>query len=159
VCRVVLVQMQYFSLEHHVYFWIAQHWQLHLWPERNSFEFNRQGWHYCIIWHLWVQYKPPIDSTVIIIFSFYIIPYFISMWICHECRWSHSDLRPAPQQGEPILEEADWEECFGNIFSESYNKYHCKNCYNGIRSFLQMPGLKEFFKKNSMWILSHPQTI
>jgi hypothetical protein len=25
--------------------------------------------------------------------------------------------------------------CDGNIFSESYNKYHCQNCYNGIKKF------------------------
>ncbi len=45
------------------------------------------------------------------------------------------------------------EDCFGNIFSENYNKNHCKNCYNGICSFLTMPGKKQFFK-NIMWTLS-----
>jgi hypothetical protein len=25
--------------------------------------------------------------------------------------------------------------CDGNIFSEHYDKYHCQNCYNGIKNF------------------------
>jgi hypothetical protein len=34
-----------------------------------------------------------------------------------------------------ILNNDIEEECDGNIFSESYDKYHCKNCYNGIKNF------------------------
>ncbi len=26
-------------------------------------------------------------------------------------------------------------ECDGNIFADGYDKYHCKNCYNGIKKF------------------------
>jgi hypothetical protein len=34
-----------------------------------------------------------------------------------------------------ILENDLEEECDGNIFDENYNKYHCANCYNGIKNF------------------------
>jgi len=34
-----------------------------------------------------------------------------------------------------LLNDELEEECNGNIFAEGYNKYHCKNCYNGIRNF------------------------
>ncbi len=34
-----------------------------------------------------------------------------------------------------ILKDELEEECDGNIFAENYNKYHCANCYNGIKNF------------------------
>jgi len=47
-----------------------------------------------------------------------------------------------------ILTEDEAEECYGNIFSESFDKNHCKTCRNGIRNFLHMPGLKLFLQKH-----------
>jgi hypothetical protein len=32
--------------------------------------------------------------------------------------------------------ESELEEvCDGNMLAENYNKYHCANCYNGIKNF------------------------
>jgi hypothetical protein len=36
---------------------------------------------------------------------------------------------------------------YGNIFAENFDKYHCKNCYNGIRNFLSLPNLKQILQK------------
>jgi hypothetical protein len=47
-----------------------------------------------------------------------------------------------------ILQEEVSEECYGNIFSDNYNKNHCTNCHNGIKNFLSMPGLKKFLAKH-----------
>jgi len=47
-----------------------------------------------------------------------------------------------------LLQENKLEECFGNIFSESYNKNHCSNCHNGIKNCLCMPYSKKFIKKH-----------
>jgi hypothetical protein len=34
-----------------------------------------------------------------------------------------------------LLNDELEEECDGNIFAEGYDKYHYKNCYNGIKKF------------------------
>jgi hypothetical protein len=34
-----------------------------------------------------------------------------------------------------LLNDELEENCDGNIFAEGYDKYHCKNCYNGIENF------------------------
>jgi len=36
---------------------------------------------------------------------------------------------------------------YGNIFAENFDKYHCKNCYYGIRNFLSLPNLKQILQK------------
>ena len=59
-----------------------------------------------------------------------------------------TDLKNAATMAIAILQEESSEDCFGNMFSDNYNKNHCKNCYNGIRSLLTMPGLKQFFQKH-----------
>jgi hypothetical protein len=46
-----------------------------------------------------------------------------------------------------LLTNIDAEECYGNIFSENFDKNHYKNCRNGIRNFLSMPNLKQFLQK------------
>ncbi len=46
-----------------------------------------------------------------------------------------------------LLSNLDYEECPGNIFSENFDKNHCSNCHNGIRSLLQIPNLKQFLQK------------
>jgi hypothetical protein len=58
-----------------------------------------------------------------------------------------TDLKNAATLAISLLSNLDNEECDGNIFSETFDKYHCKNCYNGIRSFLKLPNLKQIFKK------------
>jgi len=58
------------------------------------------------------------------------------------------DLKNAATLAIAILTQDDEIECYGNIFSENYNKNHCKNCRNGIRNFLHMPGLKNFLQKH-----------
>jgi hypothetical protein len=45
-----------------------------------------------------------------------------------------------------LLSNIEAEECDGNIFDENFDKYHCKNCYNGIKTFLSLPNLKQIFK-------------
>jgi hypothetical protein len=45
------------------------------------------------------------------------------------------DFKNAAAMAISILNEELQEECDGNIFAEDYNKYHCSNCYNGIRNF------------------------
>jgi hypothetical protein len=44
-----------------------------------------------------------------------------------------------------ILKEEMADKCDGNIFSEYYDKYHCKKCYNWIHTFCSLPKLKDFF--------------
>jgi hypothetical protein len=58
------------------------------------------------------------------------------------------DLKNAATLAIAILVENTNEDCFGNIFSENFNKNHCKNCRNGIRNFLHLPGLKKFLQKH-----------
>jgi hypothetical protein len=58
------------------------------------------------------------------------------------------DLKNAASMAIAMLQDVDQEECEGNIFSEIYNKNHCKNCYNGIKNFLRMPILKQFLQKH-----------
>jgi hypothetical protein len=45
------------------------------------------------------------------------------------------DYKNAAAMAISLLNDELKEECNGNIFAEGYDKYHCKNCYNGIKSF------------------------
>jgi hypothetical protein len=45
------------------------------------------------------------------------------------------DYKNASAMAISLLNDELEEECGGNIFAEGYDKYHCKNCYNGIKSF------------------------
>jgi hypothetical protein len=58
------------------------------------------------------------------------------------------DLKNLANLAIAILEEEALEECYGNVFSENYDKNYFKNCRNGIRNFLHMPGLKKFLQKH-----------
>ncbi len=58
------------------------------------------------------------------------------------------DLKNAANLAIAISAENKDDECYGNIFSDSFNKNHCKNCRNGIRNFLHMPGLNFFLQKH-----------
>ena len=46
-----------------------------------------------------------------------------------------------------LLSNIEDEVCDGNIFDSNFDKYHCKNCYNGIKTFLSLPNLKQIFQK------------
>jgi hypothetical protein len=56
------------------------------------------------------------------------------------------DVKNAATLAIAILTENEDDECYGNIFSENFDKNHCKNCRDGIRNFLHMPGLKKFLQ-------------
>jgi hypothetical protein len=58
-----------------------------------------------------------------------------------------TDLKNAAAMAISLLSNIEAEECYGNIFSENFDKNHCSNCRNGIRNFLQMPNLKQFLQK------------
>jgi hypothetical protein len=45
------------------------------------------------------------------------------------------DYKNAVVMAFSLLNDELEEECDGNIFAEGYDKYHCKNCYNGIKKF------------------------
>ncbi len=45
------------------------------------------------------------------------------------------DYKNAAAMAISIINDELQEECDGNIFAEGYNKYHCANCYNGIKIF------------------------
>jgi hypothetical protein len=45
------------------------------------------------------------------------------------------DYKNAAPMAISLLNDELEEECDGNIFAEGYDKYHCKNCYNGIKHF------------------------
>ena len=45
------------------------------------------------------------------------------------------DYKNAAAMAISILKDELEEECDGNIFAENHNKYHCVNCYNGIKNF------------------------
>jgi hypothetical protein len=55
-----------------------------------------------------------------------------------------TDLKNAAAMAILLLSNIEAEECYGNIFSENFDKNHCSNCQNGIRNFLKMPNLKQF---------------
>jgi hypothetical protein len=57
------------------------------------------------------------------------------------------DLKNAATLAIAILEEE--QECDGNPFSDNFDKYHCRNCYSGIKSFLRLPNIKQIFKSAS----------
>ena len=57
-----------------------------------------------------------------------------------------TDLKNAATMAISLLSNIEAEECNGNIFDENFDKYHCKNCYNGIKTFLSLPNLKQIFK-------------
>ncbi len=58
-----------------------------------------------------------------------------------------TDLKNAASLAISLLADNEEEDCYGNIFSENFDKNHCSNCRNGIRNFLKMPNLKEFLQK------------
>jgi transposase InsO family protein len=58
-----------------------------------------------------------------------------------------TDLKNAATMAISLLSNIEEEECYGNIFEEKFDKYHCKNCYNGIKTFLSLPNLKQIFQK------------
>jgi hypothetical protein len=45
------------------------------------------------------------------------------------------DYKNAAAMAISIINDELQEEYDGNIFAEGYNKYHCANCYNGIKTF------------------------
>jgi hypothetical protein len=45
------------------------------------------------------------------------------------------DYKNAAAMAISILNNDLEQDCDGNIFAEGYDKYHCKNCYNGIKNF------------------------
>jgi hypothetical protein len=53
-----------------------------------------------------------------------------------------TDLKNAASLAILLLADDKEEECYGNIFSENFDKNHCSNCRNGICNFLKMPNLK-----------------
>ena len=55
-----------------------------------------------------------------------------------------TDLKNAATLAISLLAD---EECEGDIFSENFDKNHCKNCYKGIRSFLALPNKEKIFQK------------
>jgi hypothetical protein len=58
-----------------------------------------------------------------------------------------TDLKNAASMAISLLADIDAAECYGNIFSENFDKNHCSNCRNGIHNFLKMPNLKKFLQK------------
>jgi hypothetical protein len=58
-----------------------------------------------------------------------------------------TNLKNAASMAISLLANIDAEECYGNIFSENFDKNHCSNCRNGIRNFLRMPNLRKFLQK------------
>jgi hypothetical protein len=58
-----------------------------------------------------------------------------------------TDLKNAAQMAISLLSNLDEEECPGNIFSKNFDKYHCSNCHNGIRSLLGVQNLKQIFQE------------
>jgi hypothetical protein len=58
------------------------------------------------------------------------------------------DLKNAATLAIAILQEEQISDCDGNPFNDNFDKYHCKNCYNGIKSFLKLPNIKEIFQKH-----------
>jgi hypothetical protein len=58
------------------------------------------------------------------------------------------DLKNAATLAIAILTEDNDGKCYGNIFSENFNKNHCKNCTNGIQIFLKLPNIKQLFQKH-----------
>jgi transposase InsO family protein len=58
-----------------------------------------------------------------------------------------TDLKNAASLAISLLADDKEEECYGNIFSENFDKNHCSNCRNGIRNFLKMPNLKQFLQQ------------
>jgi len=58
-----------------------------------------------------------------------------------------TDLKNAATMAISLLSNIEAEECDGNIFQTNFDKYHCKNCYNGIKTFLSLPNLKQIFQK------------
>jgi transposase InsO family protein len=58
-----------------------------------------------------------------------------------------TDLKNAATMAISLLSNIEAEECYGNIFEANFDKYHCKNCYNGIKTFLSLPNHKQIFQK------------
>jgi len=51
-----------------------------------------------------------------------------------------------------LLTDEFEDQCDGNIFAEGFNKYHCKNCYNGIRNFSHFARQKDIFQDKRILI-------
>ncbi len=58
-----------------------------------------------------------------------------------------TDLKNAASMAISLLANIDANACYGNIFSENFDKNHCSNCQNGIHNFLKMPNLKQFLQQ------------
>jgi hypothetical protein len=58
-----------------------------------------------------------------------------------------TDLKNAASMAISLIANIDAEECYGNMFSENFDKNHCSNCQNGIRNFLRIPNLKKVLQK------------
>jgi hypothetical protein len=56
------------------------------------------------------------------------------------------DYKNAAAMAISILQDELEEQCDGNIFAEGYDKYHCKNCYNGIKNFAHFSCQTNVFK-------------
>jgi hypothetical protein len=57
-----------------------------------------------------------------------------------------TDLKNAASLAISLLAD-DKEQHYGNIFSENFDKNHCSNCQNGIRSLLRVPNLKQILQQ------------
>ncbi len=55
------------------------------------------------------------------------------------------DFKNAADMAVSFIESKLHDECDGNMFSENYNKYHCANCYHGIRNFAHFASQMDIF--------------
>jgi len=55
------------------------------------------------------------------------------------------DFKNAAAMAVSFIESKLHDECDGNMFSENYNKYHCANCYHGIRNFAHFASQMDIF--------------
>ncbi len=55
------------------------------------------------------------------------------------------DYKNAAAMAISLLHDELATECDGNIFADGYDKYHCKNCYNGITIFSHFAGQTNVF--------------
>jgi hypothetical protein len=56
------------------------------------------------------------------------------------------DYKNAAAMAISIITDEFQQEYDGNIFAECYNKYHCANCYNGIKNFAHFACQTNFFR-------------
>jgi len=55
------------------------------------------------------------------------------------------DYKNAAAMAISLLHDELETQCDGIIFAEGYDKYHCKNCYNGIKNFSHFARLTNIF--------------